>query len=58
MCIVFSPAPSTSNYYNSPNFIYSSETLEAGHDIEELVSHGLELLSTLLPSTSTPQTMK
>ena len=28
------------------------ETLEAGHNIEPLISHGIDLLSDLLPTSS------
>ena len=30
----------------------SRETLEAGHDVNDLISHGIDLISILLPKTS------
>ena len=34
------------------------DTLEAGHNIEEFISHGLELLSYLLPPSVSPDDLK
>ena len=40
------------------DFLFLAETLQAGHNIEELISHGLELLSYLLPPTSSPDDLR
>lgn len=34
------------------------DTLEGGHNIEEFISHGLELLSYLLPPSVSPDDLK
>ena len=36
----------------------SLETLEAGHDIDELISHGLDLVSSLLPKSATGEELR
>ena len=34
------------------------ETLEAGHNIDELISHGLDLLSNLLPESASGEELR
>lgn len=33
-------------------FVYIAETLENGHSVNEFISHGIDLLTALLPQTS------
>ena len=34
------------------------ETLEAGHDVDDLISHGIDLIAILLPETATCEELR
>jgi len=40
------------------SYLWCAESLEAGHSIDELISHGIDLLSNLLPVTSSGDELK